>query len=141
MQKPPGIVILAVLCWISAAFLLLPAMALFFGFSFLAALVGQQFGPLAAFAGVAAGAFFVIMALVTAVVGWGLWTLQEWARILTIALQAIGLVLGILTIFGWIHPFGIFFRLVRIAIHGVIIWYLMQPDVVAAFHQPTAVAR
>lgn len=138
MQKPVGIVILAILCWASAAFLLLPSLALFFGSSFIAAMVGQQFGPLAAFAGVAAGAFLLVMAMVTAVIGWGLWTLQEWARILTIIFQGIGLALSVLSLFAlaFLHPVGIVFRLVRITIHGLIIWYLLQPEVVAAFKRP-----
>jgi uncharacterized membrane protein (DUF2068 family) len=136
MQKPTGVVILAILCWASAALLLLPSLALFFGSSFIAAIVGRQFGPIAAFAGVAAGAFLLVMGVITAVIGWGLWTLQEWARILTIIFQGIGLALSVLTLFGWFHPFGIFFRLVRISIHGLIIWYLVQPEVVAAFRRP-----
>jgi len=138
MQKPTGVVILAILCWASAAFLLLPSLALFFGSSFIAAMIGHQFGPIAAFAGVAAGAFMLIMAVIGAVIGWGLWTLQEWARILTIIFNGIFLALGILGMFAlaFLHPVGIVFRLVRIAINGVIIWYLLQPDVVAAFRRP-----
>jgi len=138
MQKPTGVVILAILCWAGAAFLLLPSLALFFGSSFIAAMIGHQFGPIAAFAGVAAGAFLLVMAAVMAVIGWGLWTLQEWARILMIIFQGIGLALGILGMFAlaFFHPVGMIFRLVRIAINGVIIWYLLQPDVVAAFRRP-----
>lgn len=138
MQKPTGVVILALLCWAGAAFLLLPSLALFFGSSFIAAMVGHQFGPIAAFAGVAAGAFLLIMAVIGAVLGWGLWTLQEWARILMIIFQGIGLVLGIVGMFAlaFFHPVGVVFRLVRIAINGVIIWYLVQPNVVAAFRKP-----
>jgi hypothetical protein len=138
MQKPTGVVILAILSWIFAAFLLIPALALFLGSSFIASMIGNQFGPLAAFAGVIGGAFFLVGALVTAVIGWGLWTLQEWARILTIIFQGIGLVLSILALFALaiFHPFGMIFRLVRITIHGLIIWYLMQPEVVAAFKRP-----
>jgi len=138
MQKPAGVVVLAILSWIIAAFLLIPALALSLGSSFIAGMVGHQFGPLAAFVGVIGGAFFLVMALVTAITGWGLWTLQEWARILTIIFQGIGLVLSVLSLFAlaFFHPFGTFFRLVRITIHGLIIWYLMQPDVVAAFKRP-----
>jgi uncharacterized membrane protein (DUF2068 family) len=138
MQKPTGVVILAILCWAGAAFLLLPSLALFFGSSFIAGMLGHQFGPIAAFAGVAAGAFLLIMAVISAVIGWGLWTLQEWARILMIIFQGIGLALGILGMFALslFHPAGMIFRLVRLAINGVIIWYLLQPDVVAAFRKP-----
>ena len=121
MEKPTGVVILAILGWVWAACLLIPALALFFGSSFIAAMVGQQFGPIAALAGVVGGAIFLVMALVTAVVSWGLWTLQEWARILTIIMNGLAMVPAVLTLFGWFHPFGIFFRLVRIAVHGVIL--------------------
>lgn len=138
MQKPTGVVILAILSWIFAAFLLIPALALLLGSSFIAAMIGNQFGPIAAFAGVIGGAIFLFIALVTAVIAWGLWTLQEWARILTIILQGIGLAVSILALFAlaFFHPIGMIFRLVRITIHGLIIWYLMQPEVVAAFKRP-----
>jgi uncharacterized membrane protein (DUF2068 family) len=138
MQKPTGVVILALLCWAGAAFLLLPSLALFFGSSFIAAMIGHQFGPIAAFAGVAAGAFLLVMAVISAVLGWGLWELQEWARILMIIFQGIGLATGIVGMFAlaFFHPVGVVFRLVRIAINGVIIWYLVQPNVVAAFRRP-----
>jgi uncharacterized membrane protein (DUF2068 family) len=93
---------------------------------------------LAAFAGVIGGAIFLFIALVTAVIAWGLWTLQEWARILTIIFNGIFLALGILGMFAlaFFHPAGVVFRLVRLAINGVIIWYLLQPEVVAAFKRP-----
>ena len=138
MQKPTGVVILAILSWICAAFLLIPGLALLLGSSFIATMVGHQFGPIAAFAGVIGGAIFLFMALVTAIIAWGLWTLQEWARILTIIFNGIFLALGILGMFAlaFIHPVGVIFRLVRLAINGVIIWYMMQPEVVAAFRKP-----
>ncbi len=142
MQKPTGVVILAILSWITAAFMLIPGLALFLGSSFLAALIGHQFGPLATFVGVIGGAFFLIMAVVTAVIGWGLWTLQEWARILTIIFNGIFLALGVLGMFAlaFFHPVGVIFRLVRIAVNGVIIWYMLQPEVVAAFKRPVVAA-
>ena len=138
MQKPTGVVILAILSWVCAAFLLIPGLALLLGSSFIATMVGRQFGPIAAFAGVIGGAIFLFMALVTAIIAWGLWTLQEWARILTIIFNGIFLALGILGMFAlaFIHPVGVIFRLVRLAINGVIIWYMMQPEVVAAFRKP-----
>jgi uncharacterized membrane protein (DUF2068 family) len=140
MQKPTGVVILAILSWIFAAFLLIPALALFLGSSFIATMIGHQFGPIAAFAGVIGGAICLFIALVTAVVAWGLWNLQEWARILTIIFSGIFLALGILGMFAlaFFHPVGVIFRLVRVAVNGVIIWYLMQPEVVAAFKRPAA---
>ena len=36
--------------------------------------------------------YFAAMALVIAVIGWGLWTYQNWSRLLTIALLAVTLV-------------------------------------------------
>ncbi|HLH07755.1 MAG TPA: hypothetical protein VKW78_11000 [Terriglobales bacterium] len=136
MQKPTGVVILAILAWAGAALCLIPGLALLLGSTFLAGIIGNQFGPIAAFAGVIGGAFCLFFALIAAVVGWGLWTLQEWARVVTIIFQGIGLVFGILSLFVFLHPFGVVFKLVRIAISGVIIWYLMQPHVVVAFRRP-----
>lgn len=136
MQKPAGVVILAILNWIGAAFLLIPALALLFGSSFLAGLIGRQFGPIAAFAGIVGGAFILVFAVIGAVLGWGLWELQEWARIVTIVLNGLALIPSVLGLFLWMHPFGIIFRLVRITVHGLIVWYLLQPQVAAAFRRP-----
>ena len=62
-------------------------------------------------------AVFLILSVANGVMGWGLLNLKEWSRWGTIVLAAISLLgFPILTIIG-----------------AVIIWYLLKPDVKAAF--------
>jgi uncharacterized membrane protein (DUF2068 family) len=89
--------------------------------------------------GAAVGVVFLIIAALDAVCGYGLWNLKEWARMLTIVLTAIGLLFAVLQLFGSMlhfHIIAIFFVLIRMAIGGLIIWYLSQPQVKAAFGVP-----
>ncbi len=66
---------------------------------------------------VLAAGFLFLLALANILVGWGLWQMREWARIAAIGLS----VLRLLN-----FPVGTI-------IGGLIIWYLLQPQTVAAF--------
>ncbi|NOZ27447.1 MAG: hypothetical protein GXP39_05260 [Chloroflexi bacterium] len=66
---------------------------------------------------VLAAGFLFLLALANLLVGWGLWHMREWARIAAIGLS----VLRLLN-----FPIGTI-------IGGLIIWYLLQPQIVAAF--------
>ncbi len=63
------------------------------------------------------GALLMTFTLLFLIVGYGLWTRRQWARIAAI-------VLAILTLFGF--PIGTF-------IGALIIWYLVRPEVAADF--------
>ena len=110
------------------------------GGSVLAALFGGHGGaPLAGLGilvGIIGAVFFFFYAAVSLVAGYGMWNLREWARIVCIVLAVLSLVFSIPgLLFMGLH-FNLFFgtyRLFRIAISILIIWYLMQPQIKALF--------
>jgi hypothetical protein len=60
-----------------------------------------------------------------------LFQLKEWARIVVIVFAAIGLLFGMASFF--LPGMFLFGKLIRLAVNALIIWYLMQPPVKAAF--------
>jgi hypothetical protein len=142
MNRPTGVTVLAILLFIGSGLLVLLGVGSFLGGAFIGSMVGaraQEHGAgagIGAFIGGLIGIFFLIGAALNAICGFGLWSLKEWGRMLTIVLTAIGVALGLLSFFLSMlhfHIFGIFFIMVRLAIGGLIIWYLSQPEVKAAF--------
>jgi hypothetical protein len=140
MGRPTGVTIIAVLDFIGAGFCVLAGLGMMLGGGFIATMMSQQSGAAGAglmgAIGAAAGIFFLICAAIAGLLGWGLLKLKEWARIVTIifaALGALGAVLGLFAVLGHFVVIGIFWALVRLAINGLIIWYLLQPQVKAAF--------
>lgn len=152
MNRPTGVTVLAVLLFLGTALLVLLGIGTFLGGAFIGSMVGaaaHRAGGGAAGAGFGAvigaaiGVFLLIGAALNAICGYGLWNLKEWGRMLTIVLSAIGVVLALLNmLFAMMHfhIFGVFFILVRIAFGGLVIWYLSQPQVKAAFSTPQAYA-
>jgi hypothetical protein len=148
MNRPTGVTVLAILLFLGTAVLLLFGVLSFVGGAFIGSLIGasaQRAGAGAAGAGLGAaigafiGIFFLIGAVLNGVCGYGLWNLKEWGRMLTIVLTAIGIVLALfnmLIAMVHFHIFGAFFVVIRIAIGGLVIWYLSQPQVKAAFAAP-----
>lgn len=133
MLRPAGVVIVAVLYWLSAFFLLLVGGIMAIGFTAFSAL-RNGVPPFLAGLGVIGGIIFLGLGAAMALIGYSLFQLQEWARVTTIVLVAIGFAAAI---FGFMHPFG-FGRvsaILRMAIDGFIIWYLVQPQVVGAFRR------
>ena len=148
MNRPTGVTVLAVLMFLGTAFLLLFAVLCFVGGAFIGSIIGsaaQHSGSgvagagLGAAIGAAIGVVFLIFAGLDAVCGYGLWAMKEWGRMLTIVLTAISLVFAVFTLFGSMmhfHIAAVFFTLVRIGIGALIIWYLSQPQIKAAFATP-----
>ena len=143
MNRPTGVTVIAVLCFIGTAFLLIVGILAFFGGAVIGALIGsaaqvQGSGAgaagagLGAFIGAIVGVVFLVMSAVQFTCGIGLWKLKEWGRMLTIVLSAIGAVLAFFNLLHF-HPITMFFVLIRIAVSVLIIWYLSQPQVRAAF--------
>lgn len=88
------------------------------------------------FLGAAGGIIALFFAAAHGVLAWGMLKLKEWARIISIALAVLGLVLAIpALLFGMFRfsPIAIFFTLVRVGVAALILWYLVQPHVKAAF--------
>ncbi len=145
MNRPTGVSVLAILLFIGSALLLLIAIGSFVGGAFIGTMIGASARqPGAGAAGAGFGAFigaivgvgFLIGSVLNAICGYGLWNLKEWGRMLTIILSAIGLVFAAFSLFVSLihfHIFGLFFLMIRVAIGLLVIWYLSQPQVKAAF--------
>ncbi len=143
-MRPTGIVLIALYHFISALFLVFLAVSMAIGGSVLGAMFGA--GRNTAVGGMGIGlligmvgaAFFAFFAIIAVIAGYGIWSMREWGRILSIGLAAISLLFSLpgLLLMG-VH-FGLFlggFRLIRIAISVVIIWYLMQPQIRPLFQR------
>jgi hypothetical protein len=90
--------------------------------------------------GAVIGVLALVFAALYALVGWGLLKLKEWARIVTIVLSglgALGALFGLVAVFTHFGLIIVFWSLVRLAICAWIIWYLLQPNVKAAFQGQT----
>jgi uncharacterized membrane protein len=107
MKRPTGVTIIAVL-----------------------AAIGGVFGLLAA---LVAGLLVLAYAVLSLVIAYGFWTLQPWAWPLGIGVQVLGIVQALLQFMN--DPNQLFNMVVSIAIAAVIIWYLYQPHVRAAFRR------
>lgn len=146
MARPVGVTILAILNFIGAAFCLLGGITMIAGGGFLATLISQQNQPGSAgaagfFAGLGAfmGIFIIIIGGIGLLVGIGLLKLKEWARIVSIVFAGIGAALQLLGLLGSLSHFNIIavvWSLFWIGINGLIIWYLLKPEVKAAFQNP-----
>ena len=143
-MRPAGVVLIAFYHLLSGLLLLLIAALLLVGGS-LPALAGA--GPMMAGLGIVLGVgsavFFLFYACVAAAAGYGIWNMREWGRILSIVLAAVSLVFsfpGLLMMGLHVHLFFGTYRLVRIAISILIIWYLVQPQIRALFGRATPAA-
>jgi hypothetical protein len=144
-MRPTGIALIALYHFVSALFLVLLAVSLVVGGSVLGAMFGagheNAIGGLniGLLIGMVGAVFFVFFALIVAVAGYGIWSLREWGRILSLGLAAISLLLSLPGLFFMGLHLSLFFgglRLFRIAISVLIIWYLMQPQIRALFQKP-----
>jgi hypothetical protein len=125
--RPMGITILAVLSAIGGVLTILGGIALIG----LGGVAGASSGSAALFG---MGAIFGLLLLASGIASlafaYGAWTLQPWAWTLGVALQIISLALSLLTIVGGGDIAG---QIISIAIAGIILYYLMQPNIKAAF--------
>lgn len=141
MGRPTGVTILAILCFIGAGFCLLGGLGLLLGGSVVATMINQQgansgVASILAGLGALAGVCIIIVGGIYALVGFGLWKLKEWARMVSIILTAIGAVLnlpGLLTSLTHFNLGALIWTLFWLAIDVWIIMYLLKPHVKAAF--------
>jgi hypothetical protein len=145
MVRPVGVTILAILNFIGAAFCLLGGIGMILGGGFIATMLSQQSQSGAGAAGVlaglgaAAGVFIMIMGGVSALLGFGLWKLKEWARIVSIVLYGISGAFQLLALLGSLAHFNVFafvWSIFWVAVDAFVIWYLLKPEVKAAFQPP-----
>ena len=148
MGRPVGVTILAILNFIGAAFCLLGGIGMILGGGFIATMLSQQGQGSAGAAGIlaglgaAAGVFIIIIGGVSAFVGFGLWKLKNWARIVSIILIGINAAFQLLGILGTLTHFNLFaliWGVFWVAVDAFVIWYLLKPEVKAAF-QPGPMA-
>jgi hypothetical protein len=148
MVRPVGVTILAILNFIGAAFCLLGGIAMIAGGGFMATLMSQQGGQGSAGAagvlagmGAVAGVFIIIIGGISALVGFGLWKLKNWARIVSIVLLGLsiaGQLLQLLAVLAHFNLFAFVWIAFWTAVDAFIIWYLLKPEVKAAFQGPQA---
>ena len=82
------------------------------------------------------GVTALVLAALHGLVGYGLWGLRNWARILTLVVMGLGTLGQVFAVFGSLIHFEVLAILWNgfwLAIDGLIIWYMLQPGVSAAF--------
>ena len=146
MERPTGVTIIAVLDFIGAAGCAILALLAFVGGSLIAGFINAAgtangatgAGPasgIAAGVGIFIGAICLAFAIFIVFVAVGLLKLQNWARITSIVLSALGLLGSFRNIAAAFHGSGMVVSIVVLAFHIWVIWYMLQPNVKAAFGQ------
>jgi len=80
--------------------------------------------------------YFAVMAVVVGLLGYGMWTLRNWARVITIVLTAVSLVYGLATLArlaSGIDVSTLVSTLFRLGLCVLMLWYMWRPGVRAAF--------
>jgi len=131
-QQPSGVVVAAMICVLE-------------GILWVALGLTGLTGPLALITaflgGTGIAVVFLILGVVMFIIAWGLWALQDWARIAAIIVSiliAMGGLGGGLMIWGivalaFILPYVGGLALTLLVAHAWMIYYLLQPGVAAAF--------
>jgi predicted membrane protein DUF2127 len=140
-MRPLGVTLIAVYHWLRACLLGVLGLLMFFAGGlasrFLSSMgdnprIGAILGGLGIFIGIGA----LLFAVLFVVLGIGIWTAKNWARIVTIAVSALALLPAVFVL---LHPRP--FGLVRVAINVAIIVYLLRTEVAVMFERGTAIAR
>ena len=150
MGRPGGVTFIAILDFLGAAICILLAITMMVGGGFVANLMSQSGGQgagagagLFAGLGVVMGVVFLVIAIIPILVGWGLWKLKEWARIVSIVFAVLGIVSNLFRLLTVLVHFNVILlgiTLCLLALNAWIIWYLLQPNVKAAFQGAKAAA-
>lgn len=118
MKRPDGVIVIAIYYILVAVVFLIAFCALLFTLFTVLSQVSEPIGAMWSAFGVGVGLLFALIFLAGSIVAaWGLLTLKHWGRWAAI-------ILGVLQLLG----FPIF-----TIIGGLIIYYLLRDDVVAAF--------
>ena len=137
MERPTGVTILAILAFIGAGCLVLGCLLFLLGGAMMSSMSAfPRFGMMAGMGSAILGVIFLGLAALYLVIGLGLWKLHDWARILTIVLAGLGLLVNGFAILGPLMTFHIIFVIWRAIILGLDVWvivYLFQPHVKRAF--------
>ncbi len=141
MERPTGVTVLAVLNFLGAGLYALLAVLFFLIGAGGAAsgMMSEMGGGAAAFLlglGAAVGVILLIFAAIGLAIGIGIWKLRNWARIVTIVLVGLSLLLGVIGLLGSLISSelgSLIFQATFAALYAWIIWYLFQPHVKQAF--------
>jgi len=138
MERPAGVTILAVLYFIGVAFAGLAGLLFILGGSMLSGLARSS-GPGAgifALGGAIVGMLCLGFALLYLLLGIGFIKLQNWARIVTIILTGLSVLLGLLGLFGSLLHLNVLVLVYQLIVVGIEVWivvYLFKPQVKQAF--------
>jgi len=144
MARPGGVTFLAILEFIGGGFCALFGLLTIAGAGFIHSLTVQNqgapaagMGSFLAMLGGALSVFFFVLAAIAILLGIGLWTLKNWARIIVIVFAALGIVMNLSQLLHFTQAMlpGL---VIGLAIDGLIIWYLLKPNVAAAFAEGQA---
>lgn len=138
MERPAGVTILALLEFLIAALLIFFALASAMGVSMLGAIlsrtreIGAPGFALFAGAGFLLAFFLLVPAVLFVVLGFGLWNLRNWARVITMVLAVLGVAgasIGLLWALTHLRVIGVMFSSVRLSIDLLVLWYLSQSTI------------
>ncbi len=89
-------------------------------------------------------AYFAVMAVVVAFLGYGMWALRNWARVVTLIITGVSLastLVSVAQIADHINSTALGLSLFRVGLCLLVIWYLRRPDIRAAFRRPVIKER
>jgi uncharacterized membrane protein (DUF2068 family) len=132
--RPTGVTLIAALYFIGGGLNILGAILILSGSAILEESLPLAELGLPAHLGISLAIGPLIVGIINLAIGWGLWELREWARVVTIILNGLGLlitIIGLIQVFSLsvVSPSAVAVLVIVMVIYGFIIWYLMQPDV------------
>ncbi len=140
MGRPTGGTVLAVLNFLGAGLCVLGGLAFTVGMGIggaaAASTKGAGVGAFLVGLGDVGGVLLLVCAAIGVVVGIGLWKLRGWARMVTIVLTILSLVLAVPGLFMSIFSLKVLqliFQLIGAGIYVLIVGYMFRPHVKQAF--------
>lgn len=138
MARPAGVTTIAILCFAGASFCVLSGTRLIAGSNFIGTFFRERHDNATSnLAELGAILIFllVVLTVLYAAAGWGLWKLRGWGRVLTIVLVTLGATFDLLRRFLSPHFKSSSFveAAVTLTLYGMIAWYLVKPEVKAMF--------
>jgi hypothetical protein len=133
-MRPIGVTLIAILNWLRASMFALGGLALIGVGHLSARLVSAVatdsiFEKLISFLGKSLGIGALLIAVIFAVAGLGLWLLKNWGRTLTLGLVGVWLLFGLLGLLR--HPGA--FHIMRVVLDAAIVVYPMLPEIKRLF--------
>lgn len=128
LNRPVGVTIIGILQIIGGAFTVIASLAALVGGSAFLATQSSEDVSLIAGVGVGLGIVFLVVGALSIIIGIGMLKLKPWAWLWTLVLQGVNAVLGAIALIS-----GDASQIIGLAIAGIIFYYLLRPEVKAAF--------